>query len=183
MKHFRAPTRRHGERRPTVLLADDNVLILERVSRLLAANFDVVAAVTNGQKALKACLLLDPDVVVLDVSMPELDGFQVARALKRAASRATIVMLSMHESDDYVGVAIESGARGKGAVRAIRTGSGPAFLWGKTLRGENRTMGKGPHPRRRTEGSREQIPSIPEGSEASRCALPAPAPAPARILF
>ncbi len=112
VKNFRAPARTDSGRRPTVLVADDNALILKKVSALLAPNFDVVATVTDGQQALKACLLLDPDVVVLDVSMPELDGFQVARALTRASSRAAIVMLTMHGANEYVGIAFESGARG-----------------------------------------------------------------------
>jgi DNA-binding NarL/FixJ family response regulator len=72
----------------------------------------VVAAVTDGRQALHAAGQLDPDVAVLDVSMPGLDGFQTCRELKRAGSRATIVMLTMHESDEFVAAAIESSAQG-----------------------------------------------------------------------
>jgi len=82
------------------------------VSRLLAASFDVVAAVADGQQAVDAAGRLDPDVVVLDVTMPILNGFQTARELVRSGSRAKIVMLTMHQSDDFVAAAITSGAAG-----------------------------------------------------------------------
>ena len=112
MKRPRAFWRNDGGRRLTVLVADDNALILEKASALLARDFDLVAAVTDGRQALDAARRLDPDVAVLDVTMPELDGFQTARELKRAGSRAKIVMLTMHQSDDYVAAAFKSGAQG-----------------------------------------------------------------------
>ncbi len=96
--------------RPRVLLADDHLAVLKSVKRLLAADFDVVAAVADGSQALDASLRLDPDVVVLDVTMPGLDGFQTAQELKRIGSRARIVFLSMHEAEDYVATAVASGA-------------------------------------------------------------------------
>src|SRR4029077_11205820 len=64
------------------------------------------------RQALYAARRLDPDVVVLDVTMPELDGFQTARELKQSGSRARIVMMTMHDSDEFVAAAIESGAHG-----------------------------------------------------------------------
>ena len=99
-------------RKPTVLLADDHSLVLESVSAILADDFDIVAAVSDGRQALQASLRLDPDVIVLDVTMPELDGFQTANELKRAGSRATIVFLTMHQADEYVAAAVNSGAQG-----------------------------------------------------------------------
>jgi CheY-like chemotaxis protein len=93
-----------------VLLADDHRAVLRSVSRLLAADFDVVAAVADGSQALDASRRLDPDVVVLDVTMPGLDGFQTAQELKRIGSRAKIVFLSMHEEEEYVATAVASGA-------------------------------------------------------------------------
>ncbi len=100
------------DRQLTVLVADDNPSILRQVSALLASDFNVVAAVTDGRQALDASLRLDPDVAVLDITMPELDGLQTARALRQARSRAKIVMMSMHNSDGHVAAAIESGADG-----------------------------------------------------------------------
>jgi DNA-binding NarL/FixJ family response regulator len=112
MTGLRASWRHDGERKPRVLVADDNALILSHVSSLLARNFDLVAAVTDGRQALDASRRLDPDVVVLDVSMPGLDGFQTARELTRSGSRAKIVMLTMHLSDEHLAAAIDAGADG-----------------------------------------------------------------------
>ena len=107
-----SPRRNDGEPRLRVLLADDNVSILAKVSTLLTRNFDVVAAVTDGRQALHAAQRLDPDVAVLDITMPELDGFQTARALRQSGLRAKVVMLTMHQSDEFVAAAIESSAQG-----------------------------------------------------------------------
>jgi len=101
-----------GERRPRVLAADDHALALANVSALLGNSFDLIATVTDGQQAVDAAARLDPDVVVLDVTMPKLNGFQTARELTRAGSRAKIVMLTMHQSDDFVAAAITAGAGG-----------------------------------------------------------------------
>jgi len=94
-----------------VLLADDHPQVLDATRRLLAPNFNVVAAVSDGRQALDAAGQLDPDVVVLDVTMPDLDGFQTARALKRSGSRAPIVMLTIHQSDELVAAAIDCGVQ------------------------------------------------------------------------
>jgi CheY-like chemotaxis protein len=83
-----------------------------KASTRLARDFEVVAAVSDGRQALHAARRLDPDVAVLDVTMPELDGFQTARQLKQSGSRARIVMMTMHDSDEFVAAAIESGALG-----------------------------------------------------------------------
>ena len=97
------------DRRPRVLLADDDAAVLKAISRTLATDFEVVATVADGRKALDAVPRLDPDVVVLDVSMPGLDGFQTAEELKRLGSRAKIVFLTMHQDDDFVTKAIRCG--------------------------------------------------------------------------
>ncbi len=98
--------------RPRVLLADDDAGILKAISRTLATDFEVVATVTDGRKALDAVPHLDPDVVVLDISMPGLTGFQAAEELTRLESRAKIVFLTMHQHDDFVSKAIRCGAMG-----------------------------------------------------------------------
>jgi CheY-like chemotaxis protein len=104
--------RRNGERKPRVILADDHQLMLQSASAVLADDFDVVAAVTDGRQALNAALHLDPDVIVLDVTMPELNGFQTARELQRVGSRAKVVFLTMHKVDEFVAAAFKSGAQG-----------------------------------------------------------------------
>jgi CheY-like chemotaxis protein len=98
--------------RPRVVLADDDPGVLKAISRTLAAGFEVVAAVPDGRKALDAVPRLDPDVVVLDISMPGLNGFQTAEELKRTGSRAKVVFLTMHQEDGFVSKAIRCGAMG-----------------------------------------------------------------------
>ena len=98
--------------KPRVLLADNHEHVLEIVAGLLAADFEIVGAVPDGRQALNLSLKLDPDIVVLDIGMPELDGFQTLRELRRAGSRAKVVLLTLHHSDAYVVEAIGSGAQG-----------------------------------------------------------------------
>jgi CheY-like chemotaxis protein len=77
-----------------VLLADDNQAMLEIVASMLASDFDVVAAVHNGQEALEAAAQLDPDVIVLDISMPVLDGIEAAARLRESDATTKIVFLT-----------------------------------------------------------------------------------------
>jgi DNA-binding NarL/FixJ family response regulator len=86
--------------------------VLRAVSRLLAPTFEIVAAVTDGQQAVDVSARVDPDVVVLDITMPSMGGFEAARALKRYGSRAKILFLTMHDEDRYVAAAFDSGADG-----------------------------------------------------------------------
>ena len=97
---------------PTVVVADDHRRMLDAVTRLLADDFRVVAAVTDGRQAVDAVLRLDPDLAVLDITMPELDGFRTAQALKHAGARAKMVFLTLHDADEYVDAALRSGAKG-----------------------------------------------------------------------
>ena len=95
-----------------VLLADDNPAILEKVVSTLATDFDVVAAVHNGQEALDAAALLDPDVVVLDISMPVLDGIKAATRLRQNNASTKIVFLTANQDALMCRTASETGALG-----------------------------------------------------------------------
>jgi CheY-like chemotaxis protein len=101
-----------GDARPRVVLADDNRSLLDAVSKLVSQDFQVVAAVVDARQAIDATVRLDPDVVVLDITMPEIDGFAAARELRRAAPRTRVLFLTMHESDEYVTAAFGTGAAG-----------------------------------------------------------------------
>jgi DNA-binding NarL/FixJ family response regulator len=83
--------------RRRVLVADDQPRMLEVVAALLKESFDVVDSVCDGQSALKATLALEPDLVVLDVSMPDMTGLEVARELRQHNNQAKIVFLTVHE--------------------------------------------------------------------------------------
>ena len=98
--------------RQRVLLADDYEDFLVVTAQLLEPEFDVVQTVGDGQALLAAAARLDPDVVVLDISMPVLNGLEAARQLKAKASRAKIVFLTVHRDPDYIRAALAAGALG-----------------------------------------------------------------------
>jgi DNA-binding NarL/FixJ family response regulator len=98
--------------RPSILLADDHGEFLAAVVRHLEPHFDIVRTVGNGQMLLDAAARLAPDVIVLDISMPVMNGIEAAKRLKAAGSRAKIVFLTVHTDPDYVRAALGSGALG-----------------------------------------------------------------------
>jgi len=96
----------------SVLLADDHGEFLATVVRHLEPHYDVVGTVSNGQALVDEAVRLAPDLVVLDISMPVLNGIDAARKLKASGSRATIVFLTVHADPDYVRAALGVGASG-----------------------------------------------------------------------
>jgi DNA-binding NarL/FixJ family response regulator len=84
----------------------------DKVVRLLRRDFEVVAAVTNGEALLEAAARLNPDVCVLDISMPVLNGIETANHLKKISSPAKVIFLTIHNDKDSVGAAFKSGAEG-----------------------------------------------------------------------
>jgi DNA-binding NarL/FixJ family response regulator len=104
-----------------VLLVDDHPQVLERLSAMLANDFDVAATAISGRRALDAARQTEPDAIVLDVNMPGFDGFQTIRALDQAGSRAPVVFLSMSEGEEFVSEAFRCG--GRGYVLKSRTAS------------------------------------------------------------
>src|SRR6516225_5249210 len=99
-------------KRPRVLLADDHCVVAEGLRGLLQPHFDVVGIVSDGRELLAAAKDLDPDVVVLDISMPSLNGIDAARQLRATKSRAKVVFLTMHREVTYAARALEVGASG-----------------------------------------------------------------------
>jgi CheY-like chemotaxis protein len=106
---------------------------LESVSQILATDFDVVAVATDGQAAIEASRRVDPDAIVMDITMPKLDGFQAVRELRRLESRAKVVFLSMHDSEEYVHESFNCG--GQGFVVKTRVASDLASALDQTLAG------------------------------------------------
>jgi len=98
--------------RVRVLLADDHAEFLVATARLLGPDYDVVAAVCDGQAVLDEAARLKPDVLVLDISMPVLSGVEAARRLTAAGSAAKIVFLTVNRDVDSVRAALAAGALG-----------------------------------------------------------------------
>ena len=98
--------------RARILVADDHELMRESVVRLLRRHFEVVAAVASGEALLESALRLNPDVYVLDISMPLLSGIETAIHLKQNDSTAKVIFLTIHQDPDFVGAAFKSGAEG-----------------------------------------------------------------------
>jgi len=100
-------------RRYTVLLADDHPILRDGLTSLLqASDFDVVAAVGNGEMLLDAARRLRPDVIVTDFSMPGLSGLDALRTLKTEQIASRVIMLTMHNDAELATRAIRAGASG-----------------------------------------------------------------------
>lgn len=98
-------TTHEGGVRLKVLLADDHVRVLASAEELLRADFRIVAAVTNGRLALEAAKKQHPDLIVMDIAMPVMDGIDTAKELRRLGSNAKILFLTVHEDEGYIAAA------------------------------------------------------------------------------
>jgi DNA-binding NarL/FixJ family response regulator len=123
-----------------VVLADDHPVVRDGLAALLTSvpGIDVVGTAGTGRQAVRSVVTLRPDVLVLDIQMPELDGVGVARELQRAAPEVAVLVLTMFDDDDSVFAALRAGAAGyvlKGAaqdeiVRAIRAVAAGEAIFG-----------------------------------------------------
>ncbi len=102
----------HGMSRAKVLLADDHTLLLEAFKGLLEPEFQVVGAVADGRALLEAAQTLKPDVVVLDIAMPLLNGLDAARQLRGTLPQAKLIFLTMNPDPDMANEALRMGASG-----------------------------------------------------------------------
>ncbi|MEL7163044.1 MAG: response regulator transcription factor, partial [Bacteroidota bacterium] len=114
-----------------IVLVDDHDLVRDGIRSLLAdeADLDVIGEARNGEEALEVVALLKPDLLILDIRMPRMDGIAAVKSLKQKGSSIPCLMLSMHDSEEYVLQSIKAGAHGyllKDAsreefIKAIRT--------------------------------------------------------------
>ena len=120
-----------------ILLADDHALVRQGFRMILAAqpDMEIVGEAGNGREAVELAEKLQPDVVVMDVAMPELNGIEATRRLAASAPRTRVLALSMHKDSVYVREILRAGARGYllkdsvdadlvAAVRAVAKGEG-----------------------------------------------------------
>ena len=98
--------------RPRVLIADDHVLVMEGLRKILEAECEIVGAVEDGRSLLKVALELKPDIVLLDISMPLLNGVEAARVLVKTVPSAKLIFVTMHADATYVTGAFRAGASG-----------------------------------------------------------------------
>lgn len=118
---------------PRILLADDNPAMLENVARMLAADYEIVGRLPDGESVLRDYDQLRPDLVVLDISMGAMDGIEVAGRLRDTGRQAKIIFLTVHDDQDFVSAAVGAGGSGYvvksrmstdllAAVRAVLSG-------------------------------------------------------------
>jgi len=97
---------------PLVLVADDLQEIHWSVAQLLRNRFELIGSAYDGKAAIEAATTLNPDALILDISMPLLNGFQVASRLREKDCKAKLIFLTVHDDQDYVEAAFSLGALG-----------------------------------------------------------------------
>lgn len=123
-----------------VVVADDHPIVRAGLTALLGSipDLEVAGVAVNGREAIREVLLTKPDVALLDLNMPEVDGIAATRELARVAPRVAVLVLTMHEDDEAVFAAMRAGARGylvKGVeqddiARAIRSVAAGEAIFG-----------------------------------------------------
>lgn len=98
--------------RPRVLLADDHRMVAEGLKTLLSPDFDLVGMVEDGAALVEAARVLRPDVIVADIGMPRLNGFEALAELRKEDPGVRVVFLTMHQEAAYARRALEAGALG-----------------------------------------------------------------------
>ena len=98
--------------RVRLLLADDHVMFAEGLQSLLRDEFELLGTVANGKELVEATLESKPDVILVDISMPVLNGFDAVREIRKAGSEAKIIFLTMHNDATLLAEALRCGASG-----------------------------------------------------------------------
>lgn len=99
-------------RRPRVLIADDHLMVAEALKSLLSHDFDLVGVVEDGRALIEAAGVLRPDVIVADISMPQLNGIDALIQLRRGGNGVPVVFLTMHRDASFAHRALDAGASG-----------------------------------------------------------------------
>jgi DNA-binding NarL/FixJ family response regulator len=116
-----------------VLLADDNPAMLEVVKHMLHKEFNIVGTIGQASAVVREAPGINPDVLVLDISMGELNGFEITRQLRREKCLTKIIFLTVHEELEFIRAAFDAGASGyvfksrmntdlRAAINAVQAG-------------------------------------------------------------
>ena len=120
-----------------LLIADDHALVREGLRTMLSGEdgIEVIAEAKDGQQALTLCRELEPDLVLMDVRMPVMDGLEATRKIKQEMPKTSVMMVTMHENADYLFEAVKAGAAGY----VLKDASGDRLLNAvkRTLDGES----------------------------------------------
>jgi DNA-binding NarL/FixJ family response regulator len=123
-------------KRARILLADDHVLVAAGLAKLLEQDFELLATIGDGRELLELVERDHPDVVVLDISMPNLNGLDAARRMRHIAPEVKIVFVTVHSDLAYVSAAFRAGASGyvlKGSAASELAEAVRSALHGKTF--------------------------------------------------
>lgn len=167
--------------RSSVLIADDHKLVMEGLRKLLENQFDVVGTVEDGRAVLTAAERLKPDVILVDVTMPLLNGIDACARLRVLVPSSRVIVLTMHADRSYAAEAFRAGAAGyvlkrsatSELVQAIQTVlRGQRYLTGDlpaSILAETRLPGE-PQPGHLTPRQREVLQLVAEGHSAKQIA-------------
>jgi DNA-binding NarL/FixJ family response regulator len=98
--------------RPRVFLADDHSQLLEAETHLLRPHFDIVGTAMDGDELVSAALRLNPDVIIVDITMPVLNGIEAVQKLVLSGSTSKFIFLTIHSSQEFIKACVDAGARG-----------------------------------------------------------------------
>jgi len=98
--------------RTRILLADDHALTLECISAILAPHYEIAGTAVDGRALVEAAIRLKPDLIVVDITMPQLNGIDAARQIKASLPGIKLLFVTMHSSSAYVKAALDAGGTG-----------------------------------------------------------------------
>lgn len=108
-------------KKPRILLADDHTFVLEGFKKLLEGHCDLVGSVEDGRALIEAAVNLQPDLAILDISMPRLNGIEAAKKLRKQVPDTKLIFVTMHADMAYVNAAFRAGASGYLLKRSAAT--------------------------------------------------------------
>jgi len=170
--------------RVRILLADDHTLFCNLLRDLLEPEYEVVGSVSDGRELLKAAGALDPDVVLVDIGMPSLNGLDAGRRLKQANPKMKLIYLTMNNNVEYAREALQAGASGfilknsksSELLRAIRDAlKGVSYMAPEIRQAMNEIFVRDPkaveRPQHLTDRQREVLQMLAEGRSLREIAV------------